>query len=326
MRKELQIQNIQNKIRQYYKNCTLCPRNCGVDRTAGKTGACGMTDTLVVARAAKHMWEEPCISGTKGSGAVFFGGCNLKCMFCQNQKISRGQAGKEIDAVRLAEIFLELQEQDVNNINLVTGTHFLPHIIEALGLAKEQGLAVPIVYNCSGYESVDALKRLEGYVDVYLPDFKYMDEDMAQSYSRAKDYPTIAQKAIAEMVRQQPLAVFAPESGKSKRLSLEAKEGYVMKKGVLVRQLLLPGGLEDAKKIVGYLHEYYGNQIYISMMSQYTVMKEVKNHPVLGKNVSKEEYEAYLTYAQDIGVTHGFFQEGGVNLESFIPEFDCYGV
>ena len=227
--------------------CSLCPRMCMVDRE-NTTGYCGVKNTLRVARAALHFWEEPCISGEEGSGAVFFTGCNLRCVFCQNFQIARAEQGKEITVERLSEIFLELQRQNANNINLVTATHYVPQVVEALKLAKREGLYIPVVYNCGGYETVETLKMLEGLVDIYLPDFKYVDTDRAKRYSHAENYPEIAKKALAEMVRQQPEAEF--------------DERGMMKKGVIVRHLMLPGGIKDSKAVVKYLYETYGDQIY----------------------------------------------------------------
>ena len=228
--------------KKLYENCILCPRNCNTNRNDGNIGACMVSGKLKLARAALHYWEEPCISGEAGSGAVFFSGCSLHCVFCQNEEISRGQSGKEIGKERLVEIFLELQEKGANNINLVTPGQYVPHIIWAVEQARNQGLKLPIVYNTSSYEKVEILRRLEGIVDIYLPDFKYMSPDIAMKYSKAKDYPEVAKAAIAEMVRQQPSPVFDEET-------------ELMKRGVIVRQLLLPNLLEDAKAIVKYLYD-----------------------------------------------------------------------
>ena len=215
------------KRKNMYENCNLCPRKCGIDRTAGKRGACGADEKIKIARAALHFWEEPCISGENGSGAVFFSGCQLHCEFCQNKDISDCAAGKTVDAGRLTEIFLELKEQGAYNINLVTPSHFAPSVIEALEDAKRQGMDLPVVYNTGGYDSVDTIKLFEGIVDVYLPDFKYMDENLALRFSGVKNYPDVAKAAIREMVRQQPKAVFDGND--------------MIKSGVIVRQLLLPG-------------------------------------------------------------------------------------
>jgi putative pyruvate formate lyase activating enzyme len=301
-----------------YENCRLCPRCCGINRAAGQKGVCGATAEVKLARAALHYWEEPCISGKNGSGAVFFCGCSLHCVFCQNQSIASGTAGMEIPRERLAEIFLELQEKDANNINLVTPGHFLPHIIWAVEHARGQGLSIPIVYNTGSYEQVDAIKALEGIVDVYLPDFKYMDERPAETYSHAKDYPAVAKAAVAEMVRQQPKAVFEPEKG--------VPENLLMKKGVIVRHLLLPGLLYDSRHILQYLYEQYGNRIYYSLMSQYTPLAHAKAYPELMQRVSEEAYDHLVNYAKRLGIVNGFTQEREVASESFIPHFDCEGV
>ena len=301
------------EINKLYENCILCPRNCNTNRKAGKTGACMVSGKLKVARAALHFWEEPCISGESGSGAVFFSGCALHCVFCQNDKISRGKAGKEIEKERLVQIFLELQEKGANNINLVTPGQYVPHIIWAVEQARNEGLKLPIVYNTSSYEKVDTIKMLEGIVDIYLPDFKYMDSALAQKYSHAMDYPEIAKAAIAEMVRQQPEPVFNDET-------------ELMEKGVIVRQLLLPDLLEDAKAIVRYLYESYGDSIYLSLMSQFTPLPNVEGFPELNRKVTEKEYDEYVDYAIDLGVDKGFIQGGDVAEESFIPDFDCEGV
>lgn len=328
----------------------LCPRACGVNRTAGARGVCGQSANVRLARAALHFWEEPCISGTNGSGAVFFCGCTLQCVFCQNREIATGQAGIEIPKERLAEIFLELQEQHANNINLVTPGHYAPHIIAAVESARRQGLRIPIVYNTGSYETVDTIRSLEGIVDVYLPDFKYMDAALAEKYSHTKDYPNAAKAAIAEMVRQQPQARFVPELqvGSEKAdgvrqsaagLNVEIQSGtdrgtepkvqtqiQIMTAGVIVRHLLLPGMLYDSKHILKYLYEQYGNRIYYSLMSQYTPLAHVKDYPELTKRVSEEAYAHLVHYAEQLGITNGFTQEREVAEESFIPHFDCEGV
>lgn len=296
----------------WQESCRLCPRECGADRAAGQRGRCHADVEIKVARAALHMWEEPCISGTEGSGAVFFSGCSLGCVYCQNREISGGRSGAVISVTRLAEIFLELQRQNANNINLVTAGHYLPQTTDALRLAREQGLTIPVVYNSSGYEKEDALWLLEGLVDVYLPDFKYLDETLAGQYSGAPDYPQVAQKALREMVRQQPQPRF--------------DERGIMTKGVIVRHLLLPGHVREAKRVVRYLHETYGGRIYISLMNQYTPTERVAEDPLLGRRVTKREYERLLAYAAELGVEQGFYQEGETAQESFIPPFDCQGV
>ena len=302
---------------QAYTKCELCPRGCQVNREADQMGVCRVSSKLKVARAALHFWEETCISGTNGSGAVFFSGCSMHCVFCQNREIANGTAGKEIERERLRDIFLELQDQGANNINLVTPGHYVPHIVWAVEQARSQGLSIPIVYNTSGYEKVDTLKQLEGIVDVYLPDFKYWEPQTAQKYSNAQDYPEVARAAIAEMVRQQPTVEFI--FNKEQNVDL-------IQKGVIVRQLLLPGQFKDAKRIVKYLHETYGNQIYLSLMSQYTPLAHVEKYPELNRKVDRRTYERYIDYAIAIGVENGFIQEEDVAEESFIPRFDGEGV
>lgn len=294
------------------RSCKLCPRECGADRESGKRGRCGVDGEIRVARAALHMWEEPCISGEEGSGAVFFSGCPLGCVYCQNREISRGERGMTISVERLAKIFLELQAQKANNINLVTAGHYLPQVRDALLLAKRRGLGIPVVYNSSAYEKVEALCQLEGLVDVYLPDFKYMSPELAAKYSKASDYPETAMAAIREMVRQRPQPCF---DGRG-----------IMTSGVIVRHLLLPGHVREAKRIIEYLHGEYGNRIYISMMNQYTPMPAVAGDPLLGRRVTKREYERLLTHAEELGIEQGFYQEGETARESFIPEFGCQGV
>jgi putative pyruvate formate lyase activating enzyme len=284
---------------------------CNLDRQV-TTGYCGVKNTIRVARAALHFWEEPCISGEEGSGAVFFTGCNLRCVFCQNYQIARAEQGKEITVERLAEIFLELQAQKANNINLVTATHYVPQVAEALSIAKTKGLHIPVVYNCGGYELVETLKLLEGLVDIYLPDFKYVDNERAKRYSRAEDYPEVAKKALAEMVRQQPEAAF--------------DERGIMTKGVIVRHLMLPGGIKDSKAVVNYLYETYGHQIYISLMNQYTPLPHVADYPEIDRKLKKFEYDRLVDYAISLGVENGFIQEGETAKESFIPAFTNEGV
>lgn len=299
-------------VKDILRDCVLCPRECHVDRTSGKRGYCRTTDELVVARAALHMWEEPCISGKEGSGTVFFSGCHLGCVYCQNRNISKGLAGKTISIERLAEIFIELQDKGANNINLVTPSHYVPHIIEALNIARRKGLGIPVVYNCSGYEKVEALKLLDGYVDVYLPDFKYMSDEPAMKYSNCRNYFPVAAAAIEEMMRQVKKTVFDRRG--------------IMQKGVIVRHLALPGYLDDSKRIIKYLHDTYGNKIYISIMNQYTPMTVNKAYPELNRKIADREYEELVDYAVEIGIENGFIQEGGTASQSFIPEFDGEGV
>ncbi len=302
-----------NSLDALYQECRLCPRDCGVNRLQGQKGYCGQSATLTAARAALHYWEEPVISGSQGSGTVFFSGCNLNCIFCQNHDISRGVAGQNISTGRLAEICLELEEKGAHNINLVTPGHFLPHIVKALELAKLQGLSIPVVYNTGSYELVSSLRMLEGLVDIYLPDLKYFSKELAAAYSHAEDYFTIATTAIAEMVRQIGEPILNPD-------------GQLLQKGVIVRHLLLPGQTKDTKKILRYLHETYGERIYISIMNQYTPLPHVAGHPSLDRTVPDQDYERVLRFAEQIGITRGFIQEGGAVGESFIPAFNGEGL
>ena len=295
-----------------YENCLLCPRKCGINRRTGQTGICGVSSEIKVARAALHYWEEPCISGKRGSGAVFFSGCSLHCVFCQNREISDGKEGKVISKERLSDIFIELADKGANNINLVTPGQYITDIVWAVNDAKSRGMKLPIIYNTSGYENVTELKLLEGIVDVYLPDFKYMDSTLSARYSRAKDYPSVAKQALSEMIRQQPDVVIDDATG-------------LIQKGVIVRQLLLPGHVNDAKAVLKYLYDTYHDHVYISMMSQFTPIA-LKDYPEINRTVTKREYERLVNYALEIGITNAFIQEGDVAKDSFIPAFDCEGV
>lgn len=302
--------------------CRLCPRECGADRAGGQRGFCGAGDRIMVARAALHFWEEPCISGQRGSGAVFFTGCSLGCVYCQNYEISGTGAklfGLEVSEAELAGIFLRLQGEGAENINLVTACHFVPQVAEALRRAKAAGLVIPVIYNSGGYEKAETLRLLEGLVDVYLPDFKYMDADLAARLSRAPDYPDRAKEAIAEMVRQTGDAVFGPGYG----------AGPMIRRGVIVRHLLLPGHVRNAKAVVQYLHDTYGDRIWLSLMSQYTPVapeRAAQADPGLRRRVTKREYERLVDFALQTGVKNGFIQEGKSARESFIPSFRGEGV
>ena len=298
-----------------YKDCSLCPRQCHVNREV-QVGACHEGAQIVLARAALHMWEEPCISGENGSGAVFFSGCSLGCVFCQNLQISKGQIGKTVSTERLSEIFFELKEQGANNINLVTPDHYIPSICKAIKGAKERGMDLPFVYNCSGHETVESLRALEGLVDVYLPDFKYWEKETSARYSKATDYPDVAKKAIEEMVRQVGGCRF--------------DENDMIQKGVIVRHLVLPGKVREAKEIVTYLYETYGDEIYLSLMNQYTpgenAAEKFSAVPELVRKVTRREYDRLIDHVLALGVTNAFVQEGETALESFIPAFDLEGV
>ncbi len=296
-----------------YENCTLCPRACHANRLQGATGFCRVPAQLLVARAALHMWEETCISGENGSGAVFFSGCGVGCVFCQNQAIARGRSGKYITIERLADIFLELQAKGAHNINLVTPDHYAPSIVMALDLARARGLRLPVIGNCSGYASPAVLKLFEGYIDIWLPDFKYCDSKTASRYSHAPDYFETAKAALAEMYRQTGDPVFDDDG--------------MMQKGIIVRHLTLPGYTDDSKRILDYLHGTYGDHLYISIMNQFTPMPQLlPDYPELNRKVPVADYDALVDYAIDIGIENGFIQEGETADESFIPPFDNEGV
>ncbi|MCM1570086.1 MAG: radical SAM protein [Roseburia sp.] len=300
-------------------DCTLCPRKCHANRREGETGFCGQTASLRAARAALHDWEEPCISGANGSGAVFLGGCNLGCIFCQNYDIALGQTGKELSVTRLSEIFLELQDKGAHNINLVTPTHFIPQICLALDAAKKQGLTLPIVYNTGSYEEVSSLQLLDGLIDIYLPDFKYYSAQNAIRFAHAHDYFEKATLALEEMYRQVGKPLFDQTSG-------------LMRRGMLVRHLVLPGQISETKKILRYLHQTFGNHIYISILNQYTPMPRLSlpenlvSFSDINRSVTAEEYQRVLTFADAIGIEKGYIQEGDTVGESFIPPFTCEGL
>ena len=287
--------------------CKLCPRNCLVNRNKGEIGFCKAGNKIKIAKAYLHMWEEPSISGKKGSGTIFFSNCNLRCIFCQNYYISNENNGVEISIEKFSDICLDLQEKGALNINLVTPTHFVPLIIDGIKLAKSRGLCIPIVYNSSGYESVETIKLLNGIVDIYLPDLKYYDDTFALKYSNCKDYFKYASMAIDEMFKQKPKCVFD-------------KKG-ILKSGVVVRHLLLPDMEEDSKKIIKYLYDKYGNNIYISIMNQYTPVKKCR-YDELNSRVDSIIYEDVIDYAWNIGVRNAYTQDGESQDESFIPKWD----
>lgn len=297
-------------MNELLNNCSICPRKCNVNRNNNELGFCKMGNKIKVSRAALHYFEEPPISGTKGSGAIFFSGCNLKCVYCQNYDISELNFGKEISIEEFANICINLQNEGANNINLVTPTHFIPLIKEGLILAKEKGLSIPIVYNTSGYENVESLKLLEGLIDIYLPDFKYFDNNLSLKYSSCPNYVEITKDAIKEMYRQ---------VGKPKF------KNKLMTKGVIVRHLLLPTHLDDSKKVIKYLYDTYKDNIYISIMNQYTRVRETK-YKELNEDIKESDYNELVNYAIDLGITKAFIQEGETNKESFIPKFDLTGV
>lgn len=293
-------------------SCSLCHRGCKANRISGKTGFCKMTDTVKAARAALHFWEEPCISGEHGSGTVFFSGCTLRCVFCQNHDIALGLSGKDISISRLAEIFLELQEKGALNINLVTPTHYVPQIITALDSAKQQGLKLPIVYNTGSYETIDTLKHLDGLIDIYLPDLKYYSPELSKRYSNAPDYFLVASAAIAEMYRQVGDFTFNSDG--------------IMTHGMIVRHLVLPTHTHDSKAVLKYLYETYQDHIYVSIMNQYTPASDLSSYPELNRTLTTHEYDQVVDYAIDLGYENAFIQEGETAKESFIPDFTCEGV
>ncbi len=296
----------------FYRSCRLCPRDCKVNRLEGRTGYCRVGAEVVLSRAALHFWEEPCLSGKHGSGAVFFSGCSLGCVYCQNREIAVNHIGKAVTIERLSEIFLELQGQGAHNINLVTPDPVIPSVREALIAAGVKGLSIPVIANISGYEKAETLKLLEGLVDIYLPDVKYMDREAAEKYSHAADYPDVVKPALEEMFRQAGTPVFDGEG--------------MMKKGVIARHLLLPGQLGNAKKVLKYLYGTYGDGIYISIMSQYTPLEHGKEVPELNRRVTEREYRKLVEYALELGIENGFLQDRDVAEESFIPPFDLKGV
>lgn len=292
--------------------CTLCPRSCKIDRKGGQVGFCKAGDKIKVARASLHEWEEPCLSGTKGSGTVFFSHCTLKCIFCQNYSISTQQFGKEISCEKLSKIFFRLQNQGAHNINLVTPTHFVPQIISAIKEAKKQGLTIPIVYNSSGYETVDTIRKLNGFIDIYLPDMKYYSDNLAIRYSKAPHYFDYAKEALEEMFKQVGPPLF--------------DENGILQKGVIVRHLLLPGQKEDTKQILSYLYQTYHDDIIISIMNQYTPLEQVKDIPSLNQKVSQQDYDEVINYAIDLGIKRAYIQEGETQKTSFIPSFQLEGI
>ena len=294
-------------MKELLSKCNLCPRNCSVDRNGGEIGYCMAGNEIVIAKYYLHQWEESCITGKNGSGTIFFSYCNLRCIFCQNYKISTLNYGVSISVERFSEICLELQDRGATNINLVTPTHFVPLIIDGIKLAKDRGLCIPIVYNSSGYENVSTIKMLDGIVDVYLPDFKYYSDEYAVKYSKCRDYFKYASMAIDEMIKQKASCVFD-------------NDGNIVS-GVIVRHLLLPGMENESKKILKYLYDRYGNNIYISIMNQYTPIR-ICEYEELNDKVSDMVYDDVIDYAWDIGIRNAFIQEDGSQSESFIPDFD----
>ncbi|MCI1944615.1 radical SAM protein [Clostridium luticellarii] len=294
------------------KNCKLCPRKCGINRLEGTIGFCNAGKNVKIAKVSLHKWEEPCISGTAGSGTIFFSHCNLKCVFCQNHSISAENTGKEVSIKRLSNIFLEQQKRGAHNINLVTPTHYIPQIIQALQIAKSEGLTLPILFNTNSYQTTDALKALNGYVDVYLADLKYFSNKYSVKYSSAPDYFSYASKSIREMYNQ----VGAPKFN---------NDGLITK-GVIIRHLMLPGLLFDSKKIIDYIYNTYGDSVYISIMNQYTPMYHSYKFPEINKVLNPAHYDCFINYCISLGIKNAFIQESGTCSENFVPNFDLQGV
>lgn len=294
-----------------YEQCTLCPRQCKINRNNLK-GFCGANSNLKVAKAMLHFWEEPPISGEKGSGAVFFSNCTLKCVFCQNYKISSEGFGKEIDEKRLEEIFLNLQQKGANNINLVSATPYVPQIINVLDKIKHK-INIPIVYNTSSFETLETIKSLEGYVDVYLPDLKYYSSDLSAKYSGAKNYFHYASKAILEMQRQVKKNIYT-------------KDG-MLKKGMIVRHMVMPGCVDDTKKVLLWIKENLPlDDILVSIMSQYTPFYKSKKISEINRRLTNQEYDEVMDFVEEIGIENGFLQELSSAKEEYTPNFNLEGV
>ena len=296
-------------MQEILEKCCLCPRNCGINRNKNQIGRCKATNKVKIALYSIHQFEEPCISGKKGSGTVFFSNCNLNCIFCQNYEISQLGKGKEITIERLAEIFLEQQKRNVENINLVTPTSYVPQIIEALKIAKEKGLKIPIVYNTNGYETIETIKLLKGYIDIYLPDLKYSDNNLAQKLSNAPQYFEIATEAIKEMIKQVGTPVFN-------------KEG-IMQKGVMIRHLVLPNNIENSKKVLKWISKELPKEIYVSIMAQYFPTYKAKEEKYnINRKLTKEEWEKIQDEVSNLGIENGFIQELGEHEEEYVPKWD----
>ena len=288
--------------------CEICPHKCGIDRTKKEIGRCKSTDKIKIALYSVHHFEEPCISGENGSGTVFFSNCNLNCIYCQNYEISQEGKGKEISIEELADIFIKQQNKNVENINLVTPTSYTLQIIEAIKIAKKKGLTIPIIYNTNGYERVETLKLLEGYVDVYLPDLKYYDDEIAMKYSKIKNYFEISTKAIQEMYRQ----VGSPKLD---------KRGMI-KKGVMIRHLVLPNNIENSKNILKWIKENIDEDVYVDIMAQYFPTYKAKEYNELNRKLTKEEYQEIENYVYQLDIKNGYMQELGEHEEEYVPKWD----
>ena len=299
-------------VYEEYLSCRLCSRECGANRNAKQKGFCGQTNLIKAGRAALHFWEEPCICDKNGSGAVFFSGCSLRCTYCQNFKLSRGKQGIELSEEKLADIYLNLQQEGANNINLVTAEHFAPQVRQSILLAREKGLTLPVILNSSGYVNEFCLEILRDVIDIYLVDFKYMDEELSHNYSMAKDYSKIAKEALRKMVEYAPNLIF--------------NEKGLLQKGVIVRHLCLPGHSEDSKNVLEYVFKTYGKNVLLSIMRQYTPVNENKEFPNLNRTLSEKEYDEIIDFCINIGIEEAFIQDGEAASESFIPNFDGQGI
>ena len=291
------------------KHCAACPRRCGINRVDGKVGFCTATDKIKVAKYMLHFWEEPCISGKSGSGTVFFSGCPLRCEFCQNHEISEKCVGKETSCYELANIFLELQNMGANNINLVSPTIYVYQIIEAVKIAKSKGLKLPIIYNTSGYENVETIKLLSGIIDVYLPDFKYASDILARKYSKVSNYVDNVENVLKEMVYQVG--------------NVEFNENGLIKKGVIIRHLILPNNVLNSKLVLKWIRDNLGSDVYVSIMAQYFPTHKALDDKTLNRKITKEELDSVLEYAESIGLKNGYVQELGSHEEEYVPKFDC---
>ena len=290
------------------EKCAICPHNCGINRLNNQIGRCKSKDTVKVALYSTHNFEEPCISGKKGSGTVFFSNCNMNCVFCQNYEISQQGKGKEISIEELAEIFIKQQEKDVENINLVTPTSYVPQIIEAIKIARKNGLKLPIVYNTNGYEKVETLKMLEGYVDIYLPDFKYSDDELGKRLSKVDNYFEIATEALKEMYRQTGKAVFNGEG--------------IMQKGMIIRHLVLPNHILNSRRVLKWINENM-HDVYVSVMAQYFPTYKAKEIDDINRKLTKEEYEQIENYLYRLDLENGYIQELGEHEEEYVPHWEC---
>ena len=299
---------IVNKMQKKLEKCTLCPHKCGIDRTKGKIGRCKSTDKVKIALYSTHEFEEPCISGIHGSGTVFFSNCNLNCIFCQNYEISQLGRGKEISTNELADIFLKQQEKNVENVNLVTPTSYVPQIIEAIQIAKKHGFRLPIVYNTNAYENIETIKLLDGYVDIYLPDLKYVENDLAKKYSKIDNYFEIATEAIKEMYRQVGNPILNSDG--------------IMQRGIMIRHLVLPTYIENSKKVLDWIKNNLPKEVYVSVMAQYFPTYMAKKDKRINRKLTKYEWNKILDYIEVLGIENGFVQELGEHEEEYVPNWE----